>query len=80
MMPCPTLMVMGTTSGAGKSVIVAGLCRYLSQNGRSVAPFQAQALTTNIYTTPRDFRLAMPKPFKPGQQRLLRAWSLIRFY
>lgn len=64
MMPCPTLMVMGTTSGAGKSVIVAGLCRYLSQNGQSVAPFQAQALTTNIYTTPQGFQIGYAQAFQ----------------
>jgi adenosylcobyric acid synthase len=66
-MPCPALMVMGTTSGAGKSVIVAGLCRYLSQNGRSVAPFQAQSLTTNIYTTPQGSQI--------GYAQALQAWA-----
>jgi len=36
------LLVAGTTSDAGKSVITAGLCRWLRRLGVSVAPFKAQ--------------------------------------
>ncbi|WP_132975443.1 AAA family ATPase, partial [Pseudonocardia dioxanivorans] len=36
------LLVAGTSSDAGKSAVVAGLCRWLWRRGVSVAPFKAQ--------------------------------------
>ncbi|MDP6524822.1 MAG: cobyric acid synthase [Kiritimatiellia bacterium] len=47
----PAIMVVGTTSNAGKSAVAAGLCRYLARRGVAVSPFKAQNMALNSFVT-----------------------------
>ena len=44
-------MILGATSGAGKSLTVAALCRILSNRGYKVAPFKSQNMSLNSFVT-----------------------------
>ncbi|MFG2117311.1 cobyric acid synthase [Streptomyces sp. NPDC048718] len=45
------LLVAGTTSDAGKSVVTAGICRWLVRQGLKVAPFKGQNMSLNSFVT-----------------------------
>ena len=62
------IMFVGTCSDAGKSVINAAFCRIFKQDGYQPAPFKAQNMSLNSYSTPeggemgRAHRWYRPKP------------------
>jgi adenosylcobyric acid synthase len=58
------LLVAGTTSDAGKSVLTAGICRWLSRQGVSVAPFKAQNMALNSAVTADGAEIGRAQAFQ----------------
>ncbi len=52
-----SIMIQGTMSNAGKSLIVAGLCRIFRQDGYRVAPFKSQNMALNSYITRQNLEI-----------------------
>lgn len=52
-----SIMIQGTMSNVGKSIIAAGLCRIFQQDGYKVAPFKSQNMALNSYITKENLEM-----------------------
>lgn len=64
------LLVAGTTSDAGKSVVTAGICRWLVRQGVSVAPFKAQNMSNNSGVTADGAEIGRAQVFQAAAARV----------
>ncbi|NLT38363.1 MAG: cobyric acid synthase [Methanomassiliicoccus sp.] len=58
------IMVMGTSSGAGKTTIAALLCRHFTLQGLKVAPFKASNLSLNSFVTSRGEEIGVSQAYQ----------------
>ena len=64
------IMIQGTTSSAGKSLMTAALCRIFANDGRSVCPFKSQNMSLNSYVTSEGLEMGRAQVLQAQAARI----------
>lgn len=64
------LMIQGTTSSAGKSLLTTGLCRIFSDDGRRVYPFKSQNMSSKYYETKNGHKMSTAQALQAKAARV----------
>ncbi len=71
-----SIMIQGTTSGAGKTILAALLCRYFRRKGFRVAPFKAQNLSLNSFVTKNGHEIGISQAFQAWASGIEPDWRM----
>ena len=52
------IMIQGTTSSAGKSLMCTGLCKIFKEDGYKVFPFKSQNMSSKYYITKEGYKIS----------------------
>lgn len=74
------IMIQGTMSGAGKSFLVAGLCRIMKRDGYRVAPFKSQNMALNSFVTEEGLEMGRAQVMQAEAAGLAPLVCMNRFY
>ena len=66
----PAIMIQGMASSAGKSFMTAALCRIISNDGYTVAPFKSQNMSLNSYVTMEGLEMGRAQVFQALASRV----------
>ncbi len=75
-MSARTLMIQGTSSSVGKSLIAAGLCRVFNDDGYRVAPFKSQNMALNSAVTPDGYEISRSQTMQAEAARVTPAVAM----
>ena len=64
------IMIQGTSSDAGKTFIVTGLCRLLSNMNMKICPFKSQNMSNNSYVTHDGLEISIAQALQAQAARL----------
>ncbi len=70
------IMILGTSSGVGKTTVAALLCRHFALQGKKVAPFKAQNLSLNSYITPDGEEIGIAQAYQAWACNIEPHWTM----
>ena len=74
-----SIMIQGTMSNVGKSLLAGGLCRVLKEDGIKVAPFKSQNMALNSFITADGLEMGRAQVMQ-AEAAMIRPEYILSFY